>query len=279
MDFVKMHGLGNDFVLLGEAAKNPAALSRRLCDRHFGIGADGLIFVTPSEGADFRMRIFNPDGSEPEMCGNGIRCAAKYYVERRMEGQRDGEFELSVETLAGKRLVTIARSADGQVEKVTVDMGEPILEPREIPARMDGERALDRPLDVDGEQFTVSCVSMGNPHCIIFGDSDPKTIDVPETGSKIENHPAFPNRTNVEFAWAKSREEVVVRVWERGAGETLACGTGACATAVAGGLTGRLGERVAVRLPGGALDIRWAGSGPVFMTGPAVEVFSGSIQV
>lgn len=279
MNFVKMHGLGNDFVLLGDAAADdPAALSRRLCDRRFGIGADGLIFVLPSDSADFKMRIFNPDGSEPEMCGNGIRCAAKFYAERRTAGRVDAGFDLKVETLAGLRTVTVARGGDGAVERVTVDMGEPILEPPEIPVRMEGERVIDRPLDVDGERFTVTCVSMGNPHCVIFADEAPEDIDVAGIGPRIENHPAFPNRTNVEFARVSGKNEVIVRVWERGAGETLACGTGACAAAVAGGLTGRLGERVTVRLPGGGLDIRWPGAGPVYMTGPAVEVFSGTIS-
>jgi len=277
--FVKMHGLGNDFVVIGALDGMPlregelSEFVRFACDRHFGVGADGVIWILPSEDADFKMRIFNPDGSEAEMCGNGIRCAAKWFYDR---DYAKGEI-IRVETLAGLKTVWV-HAKEGKATDVTVDMGEPIFNPTQIPTTLgnDGE-AIEVPLTVDGgETFTVSAVSMGNPHCVIFvGDVD--TFPVEVAGPKIERHPAFPQRTNVEFVQVVSRNELKVRVWERGAGLTLACGTGACASLVIAAKTGRAERKAKVHLPGGALTIEWRDDNKVYMTGPAVEVFRGEL--
>lgn len=276
--FTKMHGLGNDYIFI-DAHEQPVEhyklgmLSALVSDRHFGVGSDGLIVIMPSEVADFRMRIFNPDESESEMCGNGIRALAKYVYEHGLTDKT----ELAVETGAGilhPRLTV----RDGRVVSVTVDMGEPRLARREIP--MLGEPAdepvINEPLDVDGQTVHVTCVSMGNPHCIQFVDS---ADDAPvlTMGPQIENHPAFPERTNVEFIEVVDRARVRMRVWERGAGETLACGTGASATGVACALNDRTERTIEVELLGGTLTIEWAANNHVFMTGPAEEVFSGEL--
>ncbi|MDI3257156.1 MAG: diaminopimelate epimerase [Kyrpidia sp.] len=271
MKFVKMHGLGNDFVVVerDEVPDGTPGLARKLCDRHFGIGADGLVFVLPSKRADIRMRIFNADGSEAEQCGNAIRCVGKYAFERGLVQRRD----LTVETPAG--LQRIALGGEGsRVENVTVDMGEPVLEGRRIPVAGEEGRVVARPLEVEERRLAFTAVSMGNPHAVIFVD-DLGRIDVPRIGPRVETDPLFPHRVNVGFARVAGPGEIELRVWERGCGETLACGTGACAAAVAGVLEGRSGRQVRVRLPGGDLWIEWREDGRVYMTGPAEEVFHG----
>ena len=277
LPFTKMHGAGNDFVVLdGIRVTLPPLepLARRLGDRHFGIGFDQLLVVRPSRTADFRMEIYNADGSQVEMCANGIRCFFQYL---RENGHTVAE-ELRVETLSG---VVVPRWAGpGQV---TVDMGPPILAPAKIPTRL-GDVAgpgpvLDVPLRVDGRMHWVSSVSMGNPHCVVYVE---RVADAPVTtlGPRIEAHDAFPNRVNVEFVEVVSRSHVRQRTWERGAGETLACGSGACAVVVASILRGVVDARVRVELSGGDLEVSWAGGGAsVFMTGPAATVFSGTIEV
>ncbi|MCL6561126.1 MAG: diaminopimelate epimerase [Firmicutes bacterium] len=271
MQFVKMHGLGNDFVVVRARRVLPGAeeLARRVCDRHFGIGADGLVFVLPSEKADLRMRIFNPDGSEAEMCGNAIRCVAKYVYENGLHKKT----ELRVETGAGI-MVPRLRVSGEEVTEVEVDMGEPILEREMIPVAGPPGRVLSEPLLVDDEVFRITAVSFGNPHCVIFLP-DVASLKLNVVGPKIENHPAFPKRTNVEFVQVLSTKAIRVRVWERGAGETLACGTGACASVVAAFLNGLTERKVKVSLPGGDLLVFWDEKNHVYMTGPATEVFRG----
>ncbi|MDN5362483.1 MAG: diaminopimelate epimerase [Moorella sp. (in: firmicutes)] len=278
MRFVKMHGLGNDFVLVNamteEMPGDLPSLARRVCHRRFGIGADGLILVLPSTRAHLRMRIFNPDGSEAEMCGNGIRCFARYAYESGLVG---GE-ELQVETLAGiikPRLIL----AGGRVTGVRVDMGEPHLEREEIPMHGTGSPVLDEPVEVNGETWWGTCVSMGNPHCVFFVE-DVNRAPVKTIGPLVEEHALFPRRTNVEFIQVRNRNELQMRVWERGAGETMACGTGACAAVVAGALTGRSNRKVTVHLAAGDLEIAWSpADNHVYMTGPAVEVFRGDFPL
>jgi diaminopimelate epimerase len=277
LEFTKMQGAGNDFIVLdGIRDTLPAleSLAARLCDRHFGIGADQLLVVRPSRSADFRMQIYNADGSQVEMCANGIRCFFQYL---REAGHTQAE-ELRVETLSG---VVVPRWAGPG--RVTVEMGPPILAPAKIPTRLGDASGpgpvLDVPLRVDGAELRVSSVSMGNPHCVVYVDS---VDDAPvETlGPRIETHDAFPNRVNVEFVEVVSRGHVRQRTWERGAGETLACGSGACATVVASILRGVVDARVRVELRGGDLDISWGGgAASVFMTGPAATVFTGTIEV
>lgn len=281
MDFVKMHGLGNDFVIMDllreEMGDKPGDRSlpdfaRWICDRHFGVGADGLVLLLPSGLADVRMRIFNPDGSEAQMCGNAIRCVAKYVY---MCNILPGATSIRVETLAGI-IVPEVIVQDGVVQGVRVDMGRPRLAPREIPVIAPGERVVGMEAGFGGRNFAITCVSMGNPHCVIFGD-DPDSIDVASLGPVIENDPMFPEKTNVEFAQALHDGRIKMRVWERGAGLTLACGTGACATVVAGALMGIAPRETDVDLPGGRLHINWAGDDHVYMTGPAEFVFKGEI--
>jgi len=274
MRFTKMHGAGNDYVYVdGFSQPLPddlPELARRVSDRHFGVGADGLILILPSEAADARMRMFNADGSEAEMCGNGIRCVGKYVYDHGLV-QRPS---LVIETGAGLRRLDL-ELADGRVSRVRVDMGEPILDPAEIPVDLPGQRVINVPLDLGDRTLAVTCVSMGNPHCIIFVErlSDDWVLGV---GPKVERDRRFPRRTNVEFVETISPSEANVRVWERGSGETLACGTGACAVCVAGALAGRTGRRLLARLPGGELELQWSEEdNHVWMTGPAVEVFSG----
>ena len=276
MDFVKMHGLGNDFLLV-EAERDPparaGAWARALCDRHFGVGADGLVFVLPSERADVRMRIFNADGSEAEQCGNAIRCVAKYAYESGLV-RKD---RLTVETIGAGPQILDLTIEDGRVRNVRVDMGRPELRPDRIPVAAEGQRAVDLPLSVEGHSFRFTAVSMGNPHCVIFVD-DALKADVYKWGPLIERHPMFPNRTNVEFVSVRSREHLDMRVWERGAGPTLACGTGACASLVAAAVGGRTGREAAVSLAGGDLWIEWdEQSDRVYMTGPAETVYRGAV--
>jgi diaminopimelate epimerase len=273
--FRKLHGTANDFVYVDARRGlpgDPATLAPRLCDRHRGIGADGLILLLESARADCRMRIFNADGSVAEMCGNGIRGFAKWVLDHGLVSADP----LRVETDTGVSTVSVRRDR-GRVVSVTVDMGPPEWEGRRIPVDADGP-VLERPLAVDGRRWTVSCVSMGNPHCVVFVD-DPTTLALPEIGPMFERHPFFPRRVNTEFIRVESPERLRMRVWERGAGETLACGTGACAAAVVAARTGRTGRHVIVALPGGELEIDWRDDEHVYMTGDAVEVFAGEIEV
>jgi len=276
MKFTKMHGCGNDYVCvncLEEAVADPAAAARVVSDRHFGVGSDGLILILPSDPADFRMQMFNPDGSEAEMCGNGIRCVAKYVFDHGLTDKT----ELDIETGGGVKRLLLAL-ADGKVSRVRVNMGTPRLERAEIPMAGPPGTVLREKLEADGNTFEISCVSMGNPHTIVRVD-DVAGCPVHEHGPLIENHPAFPARTNVEFVQVISRREVRSRTWERGAGETLACGTGASATAVACSLNGWTERKVLIHLLGGDLDVEWSEDGSVYLAGPAVEVFSGEIAL
>jgi diaminopimelate epimerase len=283
IDFVKMHGLGNDFILIDCLNKSLgdssflSYLAKKLCDRNFGIGADGLILILPSSKADLRMRIFNFDGSEAQMCGNGIRCFAKYAYENKLVSKN----KFTVETLAG--IITpelIFQDLKNKKNfRIKVNMGTPKLRRREIP--MNGEdtpTVVDETLKINPVQtFKITCVSMGNPHCIIFVD-DVQSIPVDEIGPKIENHSLFPEKTNVEFIQVVNRKEINFRVWERGVGETLACGTGACAALVASVLNKKTNREATIHLPGGDLDIQWADDGHVYMTGPTELVFKGEME-
>jgi diaminopimelate epimerase len=271
LPFTKMHGAGNDFVVLDgirDALPPVEPLAARLCDRHFGIGADQLLVVRPSRTADFRMEIFNADGSQVEMCANGIRCFYKYLRDR---GHTAAD-EIGVETLSG-----VVRPRWAGEGRVRVDMGRPVLEPAKIPTRLAAGEGpvLDVPLEVEGERLLVSSVSMGNPHAVVFVD-DPEAVAVERLGPALERHPAFPNRVNVEFVCVDAPGRLRQRTWERGSGETLACGSGACAAAVVSMLRGVAERRLVVALRGGELEIEWPGDDAhVLMTGPAVEVFTG----
>lgn len=271
LSFTKMQGIGNDFVLIdctkNELGAGSAELSKRLCDRRFGIGADQVLLLCPSTSADFRMKIFNADGSEVEMCGNGIRCLAKYVWDRGLSSKP----VLDVETAAG--IIRPAKAGD----MVKVDMGEPVLEGRQIPVNLDGP-VRDFPLTIDDRTFEITCVSMGNPHAVIVVDNL-DTFDVKKYGSRIEVHDLFPRRINVEFIEVVNAQEIRMRVWERGAGETMACGTGASAAAVAAHLKGLTGRTARVVLLGGELYIAWEPDNHISMTGPAAEVFEGTITV
>jgi diaminopimelate epimerase len=274
MKFTKMHGAGNDYVYVDcfrqPIPTDPAGLARAVSDRHFGIGADGLILICPADGADAEMRMYNADGSYSEMCGNGIRCVAKYVYDHGIAARET----LSIVT-AGKRFSLDVRLADGKVDRVRVDMGEPILTAREIPTTLAGEPPTDVPFEIAGQKLAVTCVSMGNPHCVTFVEKATDQL-VLGLGPQIETDASFPKRTNVEFVEVLNRETVRQRTWERGSGETLACGSGACAVCVAGVLTGRTERRITVKLLGGDLQLEWdEASNHVFMTGPAAEVFSG----
>lgn len=278
MQFTKVHGLGNDFVLVyaPEQTDLPAdlpALARKVCHRNFGIGADGLVILWPSDAADLRMQILNSDGSEAEMCGNAIRCVAIWAYRRSLV---TGE-TLRVATPAGV-MVPVVQVDEGQVNRVRVDMGEPVLERSNIPMTGPAGRVVDEPFTVNGLDFRITTVSMGNPHCIIFV---PSVGDIPlaDWGPLIETHPDFPRKTNVEFVQVLGPDLLRMRVWERGAGPTMACGTGACATAVAAHLNGLTGRRVQVQLEAGALEIEWSENNHVYMTGPAEEVFSGTYPI
>jgi len=273
--FHKLHGTANDFVYVDARRglpDSPAALATRLCERHRGIGADGLILLEPSDRADCRMAIFNADGSRAEMCGNGIRGFAKWVLDHELA---HGD-PLRIETDAGIKTIAVERTG-GTVASVTVDMGSPEWEGRRIPVDADGP-VVDHPLDVDGRRWTVTCVSMGNPHCVTFVD-DVAGLDLATLGPRFEHHPFFPRRVNTEFIRVLAPNRLEMRVWERGSGETLACGTGACAAAVAAARTGRSERRVTVVLRGGELVIDWRADDRIFMTGPAVEVFAGTVEV
>jgi diaminopimelate epimerase len=274
MLFTKMQGAGNDYIYVDCFSQpipaDPAALARAVSDRHFGIGADGLILICPAEGADAEMRMFNADGSYSGMCGNGIRCVAKFVHDHGI-AVRD---QLKI-TSDGKPYLLDLQLRAGKVERVRVDMGEPILTSSQIPTTLPGDPPVDAPFEIAGRTLAVTCVSMGNPHCVTYVESATDEL-VLGVGPKIENDPRFPKRTNVEFIEVLNRETVRQRTWERGSGETLACGTGACAVCVAGVLTGRTERRITSKLLGGDLQLEWdEATNHVFMTGPATEVFTG----
>ncbi|GHT02798.1 diaminopimelate epimerase [Bacteroidia bacterium] len=275
MKFTKMHGAGNDYVYVNgfeEKVENPEELSIIVSDRHKGIGSDGLVLILPSETGDFRMRMFNADGSEAQMCGNATRCIGKYVYDRGLTNKET----ISLETKGGVKILKLY-PVNGKVERVTVDMGEPITEAKKVPVTWSEEKLIDQVIDFQPEKYAVTAVSMGNPHAVIFTQGI-DTMDIEKIGRKIETHPMFPEKTNVEFVEVLSRDHAKMRVWERGSGETQACGTGACATLVAGVLTGRLNRQATISLLGGDLELDWnAETHHVFMTGPAVEVFSGEI--
>jgi diaminopimelate epimerase len=273
MKFTKMQGAGNDYVYVNgfvEQIEDPAKLATAISDRHFGIGSDGLVLILPSETCDFRMRMFNSDGSESEMCGNATRCIGKFVYEKGLSDKT----ELTLETLAGVKRLTL-NLANGKVDSVRVDMGEPILAPKQIPINLDETSVVNYPIALESRKVNITAVSMGNPHAVIFMDSL-EELDIQKSGPKVEHHPLFPRRTNTEFAQIISPTHIKMRVWERGAGETLACGTGACATAVAAVLNGKTERKVTLELLGGNLEIEWSeADNHVYMTGPAVTVFEG----
>ncbi len=280
LTFTKMHGLGNDFVVVDDRTESwdfdPDAV-RWICDRHFGVGADGLILVRPATdpSCDFFMLYYNGDGTTAEMCGNGVRCFAKWLADR---GLVTGD-SLTVQTLGGPKRIDIERDESGMMTVARVDMGEPVLDPALIPTTFTGSAVMDCLIETEAGPFRVTALSMGNPHAIVWVD-DVDSAPVETVGPLIENHPAFPNRTNVEFAEAVNGEDRVrLRVWERGVGETLACGTGACATLVAATLSCRCGRTGTIELPGGELVIGWGTDGHVYMTGPAEQVFTGVIEL
>lgn len=272
--FTKMHGIGNDYIYINCMESMPDRLSElaeEMSDRHFGVGGDGIVLICPSDKADFRMRMFNNDGSEARMCGNASRCIARYVHDHKLTEKT----RISLETLSGIKVLSLNMSTDGEIESVTVDMGEPELSAAEVPVRCAAERMMETPVATSWGNVGVTAVSMGNPHGVVFVD---RIEDVPfETlGPELEKHPMWPDRANIEFLQIISPSEVRMRVWERGTGETLACGTGACASAVAAALTGRCGREVTVHLRGGDLNIRWAENNHVLMTGGATEVFEGN---
>ena len=277
MKFTKMQGLGNDYVYVNcfeEKIENPPAVARYVSDRHFGIGSDGLIMINPSEVADFEMEMYNADGSRGEMCGNGIRCVAKYVYDYGLTDKA----QISVETLGGIKYLDLTVE-DRKVVLVKVDMGKPELKSDLIPIISENEKVIDEPIEVDGQVYHMTGVSMGNPHTVIYVD-DVKNMDLEKIGPKFENHERFPKRINTEFVHCIDRNTVEMRVWERGSGETLACGTGACAVAVASILNNLTDTRVTVKLLGGDLQIEWdREKDHVFMTGPAKVVFDGVIDI
>ncbi len=277
MDFTKMQGLGNDYIYvncLNQPIENPSAVAKFVSDRHFGIGSDGLVLILPSDISDFRMRMFNSDGSEAEMCGNAVRCVGKFVYDNSLTSKTT----ISVETLAGIKILEMGVE-NNQVVKVKVDMGEPILEPKNIPVKSDMERFISQPVTIDGKVYNVTCVSMGNPHAVTYVDS---VADFPleAVGSKMEVHDLYPRKINAEFVEVIDRTTLKMRVWERGAGETLACGTGACAVLVSSVLNGLSERKATIKLLGGDLTIEWnENDGHVYMTGPAVKVFDGTIDI
>ncbi len=274
MKFTKMHGIGNDYVFVNcfeESVDNPAEISRRVSDRHFGIGSDGLILICPSSKADAEMRIFNSDGSESENCGNGIRCVSKYIYDHGIVNNKS----VSIETLAGIKKVELTVE-NGKASQAKVNMGNPILERGRIPVTGGDKNAtvIDEPLIVDGTEYRITCVSMGNPHCVIFMDNV-KELPLEKIGPLFERHELFPERINAHFVKIHDRAKVEMRTWERGSGITLACGTGASAVCAAGTLNGKTDRSILAALPGGDLKLEWIENGPIFMTGPATEAFNG----
>lgn len=276
MKFTKMQGIGNDYVYVNcfeEKVEDPAALAKFVSDRHFGIGSDGLILIKPSKNADFTMDMYNADGSQGEMCGNGIRCVAKYVYDKGLTDQQ----QISIETLAGIKYLDLTVE-DGKVVLVRVDMGEPELIAEKIPVIADSEKVIDAPIEIDGTTYHMTCVSMGNPHAVVYVD-DVDNLPIEEIGPKFESHERFPRRVNTEFVKVMDRHTVQMRVWERGSAETLACGTGACAVAVSCILNGLTEDEVTVKLLGGDLEIQWdQEKNTVYMTGPATVVFDGELK-
>lgn len=277
MKFTKMQGAGNDYIYVNcftETVKNPEETAVRVSDRHFGVGADGLVLICPSENADFFMDIYNADGSRAKMCGNATRCVAKYVYDNKMTDKT----EIALETLSGIKCIKITVQ-DGKAVAARVNMGAPILTPRKIPTKFDGETVVSQNLTIDDTTYAVTCVSMGNPHCVLYTD-DVHAPDLPRIGPKFENHEMFPDRINTEFVHIVSETEFDMRVWERGSGETLACGTGACAATVASILNGycKRDTEIKVNLLGGTLYINWTADGDVYMTGPAETVCTGEID-
>jgi len=273
IEFTKMHGLGNDYFYIDTTRfpiADPAELSRQMSHRHLGAGSDGIILVSPSEKADFAMRIFNADGSEAETCGNGIRCFAKFVFERGMTGKK----EFVIDTLAGPNRVVLTTDG-GTVVSVRSNMGKPRFERAEIPMEGPAGQVLEESLDLgDGQRVKVTCANIGNPHAVVFVD-DATKVPLAELGPKIERHPKFPKRTNVEFVNVVDRKNIVMRIWERGSGITMASGSGSCGSALASMITGRVDRKVNVHLVFGALTIEWAEDGYVYQEGPATEVFTG----
>lgn len=278
MKFTKMHGIGNDYVYVNcfeETVENPREVAKFVSDRHFGIGSDGLILIKPSKVADCYMDMYNADGSNSAMCGNGIRCVAKYIYDYGITDKT----EVDVETAAGIKHIVLTIK-DGKVEKARVDMGEPILKPELVPVVGEGEMLVNEPILVDGEEYRMTCVSMGNPHAVVFLEEDVKTLEIEKIGPKFENHERFPERVNTEFMYVIDRNTMNLRVWERGSGETWACGTGTCASVVAAVLNGHTERNVLVHLLGGDLEILWdEKDNHVYMTGPATTVFDGEIEL
>lgn len=276
LSFFKFQGTGNDFVIIDEIDKSydlkPEEI-KKICNRHFGVGADGLILAQDSHGADFKMIFFNPDGTQAQMCGNGIRCLAKYLFDHgRTEKNR-----FVIETQAGFRMISL-EVTEGKARSVKVNMGQPNFIAKIVPATVPTDEFINQPLTVNGRELKATILSLGNPHCVVFVD-DLATFPIADIGGKVENLPIFPERVNIEFAQLVSRNEIDLKVWERGAGLTLACGTGACATLVAAVKNGLSERRVRVNLPGGSLDIHWAESDNVYLSGPAEQVFSGKLSL
>ncbi|WP_108975903.1 diaminopimelate epimerase [Leptospira ryugenii] len=278
LQFTKMEGIGNDYLYI-DATKNDLRLSteeiQKLSDRNFGVGGDGVIFIRKSNVGEFQMDMYNADGSSSEMCGNGIRCVGKYIYDHGLTKNQ----KPTIETGKGVLTLNLETDSQGKVQMVSVDMGEPILKPELIPLRWEGDGpVVSQTLEVAGKQYQFTAVSMGNPHCIIYVDNA-ETFPVREIGPLIENHPLFPKRVNVEFVHLIGENHLYQRTWERGTGETLACGTGACAVMVASVLNHKTGRKVKIDLRGGQLEVEWKESGSVIMTGPAKEVFQGEIEL
>ncbi len=278
MKFTKMHGCGNDYVYVDctkRMIENPSEVSKYVSHRHFGIGSDGLILICPSEVADFKMVMYNADGSEGAMCGNGIRCVAKFVYDKGLTDKKN----LSIETKSGIKELELTVE-DGKVSLVKVNMGAPILTAKDIPVDVDTEKCIDADINVDGKDYKITCVSMGNPHAVTFIEEDVKKFPVENIGPKFENHPMFPDRVNTEFVQVLNRNEVNMRVWERGSGETFACGTGTCATVVACVLNGLTDDEVTVHLLGGDIFVKYdRQNNTVWMTGPAAIAFEGTIDI
>ena len=276
MRFTKMQGAGNDYVYINgftEHVEDKVTFVKWISDRHFGVGSDGAIFINPSETADFEMEMYNADGSRSEMCGNGIRCVGKYVYDHGLTDKKD----ITVESFGRVKYLTLYPGRDGRIESVRVNMGAPVLKGSEIPVRIDKDTVIGEPITVNGTEYRMTCVSMGNPHAVVFID-DTDNLDIESVGPVFENHALFPNRTNTEFVQVIDKSHVKMRVWERGTGETLACGTGCCATTVACILNGLTDDEVTVKVLGGEIVVKWdRENNLIYMTGPAVTTFEGEI--
>ena len=276
MKFTKMHGLGNDYVFVdcfAETVDDPSRVAQLVSDRHCGVGGDGLILICPSRSADVRMEMYNADGSRAGMCGNGIRCVAKYAYEHGLARRNP----MRIETDAGIRELRLSVE-DGRVNRVRVNMGRPSLDPRDLPSTIEADSIIARPMDIGGRRYEVTCVSLGNPHAVVFVE-DLEAVDLAVVGPQFEHAPEFPQRINAHFVRVDSPQQVSVRSWERGSGATRACGTGASAVCVAGAVTGRTRRAITARLPGGNLELEWADDDHLYLTGPAEEVFSGELRI